>query len=136
MEDLNEKGYIEINDLFPEEKLLRVQSIIDRPLNMPSITTKDFKEPWGLVINEAMNQGCVIVTTWAVGAAAGGLVRDRETGLVVAEKDSVALHVAIETSLRDETSLTSMGEAAREEIAQWSPERAAEGFLKAIDFAL
>ena len=39
-----------------------------------------FKEPWGLVCNEAFEQGRTVIATTAVGAAAGGLVRDGETG--------------------------------------------------------
>jgi hypothetical protein len=30
------------------------------------------KKPWGLVVNEAMNQGLSVIATEAVGAAAGG----------------------------------------------------------------
>ena len=43
---------------------------------LPSVTTPTSKELWGLVVNEAMNQGVPVVTTDAVGAAAGGLVQD------------------------------------------------------------
>ncbi len=50
---------------------------------VPSIPTRDFLEPWGLVVNEAFDQGVPVIATTAVGAAAGGLVRHEETGLVV-----------------------------------------------------
>ena len=43
---------------------------------LPSIPTPRFKEPWGLVCNEAMQQGRPMIATTAVGAVAGGLVRD------------------------------------------------------------
>ena len=39
------------------------------------IPTRDFLEPWGLVVNEAFDQGVPVIATDAVGAAAGGLVR-------------------------------------------------------------
>ena len=39
-----------------------------------------FREPWGLVVNEAMNRGLAVIASDAVGAAAGGLVRDGENG--------------------------------------------------------
>ena len=42
--------------------------------------SRRFREPWGLVVNEAMNQHVAIVASDAVGAAAGGLVRDGATG--------------------------------------------------------
>ena len=50
---------------------------------VPSIPTRDFLEPWGLVVNEAFDQGVPVIATTAVGAVAGGLVRHEETGLVV-----------------------------------------------------
>src|SRR5581483_4620011 len=43
---------------------------------LPSIPTPRFREPWGLVCNEAMHQGRPVIATDAVGAVAGGLVRD------------------------------------------------------------
>ena len=52
-------------------------------LVLPSIRTRTFTEPWGLVTNEAMHQGTPVIATDAVGAAAGGLVRDGRNGLVV-----------------------------------------------------
>ena len=68
---------------------------------LPSIPTPRFKEPWGLVCNEAMEQGRPMVATTAVGAVAGGLVRDGETGLVVAPGDPAALAGAIDRLLSD-----------------------------------
>ena len=44
------------------------------------IPTRTFCEPWGLVINEAMDRGLQVIATDAVGAAAGGLVRDGRNG--------------------------------------------------------
>lgn len=120
-------------DYISNEELYRYYAISDIFV-LPSITTRDFKEPWGLVINEAMNQGCAVVTTEAVGAAKGGLVEDRKTGFIVPERDSSALQAAIETLLKNERLLTSMKEAARERIKYWSPERMSEGFIEAIDY--
>ncbi|MFZ0092202.1 MAG: glycosyltransferase family 4 protein, partial [Solirubrobacteraceae bacterium] len=68
---------------------------------LPSIPTARFKEPWGLVCNEAMDQGRPVIATTAVGAAAGGLVRDGETGVVIAPGDPVALAAAIDRLLAD-----------------------------------
>ena len=62
---------------------------------LPSITTALDKEPWGLVVNEAMHAGLPVVATDAVGAAAGGLVRDGENGFVVPERDADALAAAV-----------------------------------------
>ena len=64
-------------------------------LVVPSIRTRTFREPWGLVVNEAMNRGLPVIASDAVGAAAGGLVRDGVNGLVVPAGDSAALAAAI-----------------------------------------
>jgi glycosyltransferase involved in cell wall biosynthesis len=64
-------------------------------LAIPSIPTPEFVEPWGLVANEAMNQRTPIITTDAVGAAAGGLLRHERNALVVPAGDPVALAAAL-----------------------------------------
>ena len=62
---------------------------------VPSVATRDFREPWGLVVNEAFNQGVPVIATDAVGAVAGGLVRHERTGLVVPAGDVGALAAAL-----------------------------------------
>ena len=54
---------------------------------LPSVTTPAGKEPWGLVVNEAFNQGVPVVASEAVGAAAGGLVKDEINGFIIREQD-------------------------------------------------
>ena len=65
---------------------------------LPSVTMPTGKEPWGLVVNEAMNQGLPVVATEAVGAAAGGLVQAGVNGFIVPERDSEALAQVISTN--------------------------------------
>src|SRR5439155_1835173 len=62
---------------------------------VPSVPTRDFLEPWGLVVNEAFDQGVPVIATDAVGAAAGGLVQHERTGLVVPAGDAGALAAAL-----------------------------------------
>jgi glycosyltransferase involved in cell wall biosynthesis len=71
---------------------------------VPSVPTRDFLEPWGLVVNEAFDQGVPVIATTAVGAAAGGLVRHEQTGLVVPPGDAAALAAALRR-LRDDPAL-------------------------------
>ena len=78
---------------------------------VPSVPTRDFLEPWGLVVNEAFHQGVPVIATDAVGAAAGGLVQHERTGLVVPAGDAEALGAAIRR-LRDDRALR--GAARRE----------------------
>ena len=77
---------VEIVGYLPQEDLPAVLAR-SRALVLPSVTTELDQEPWGLVVNEAMHAGLPVVTTDAVGAAAGGLVRDGGNGLVVPERD-------------------------------------------------
>lgn len=105
-------------------------------LVLPSITTTTFKEPWGLVVNEAFNQGCPVVVTDAVGAGMGGLVKNGVNGFVVAERNSDALAVAMNNILSDETLRQSLSHNALEEIKKWTYERQAKGFIDAIEYSL
>jgi glycosyltransferase involved in cell wall biosynthesis len=59
-------------------------------LVIPSLRTRSFREPWGLVANEAMNQSTPVIATDEVGAVAGGLVRHERNGLVVPAGDAGA----------------------------------------------
>jgi glycosyltransferase involved in cell wall biosynthesis len=85
---------------------------------VPSIPQRDFLEPWGLVVNEAFDQGVPVIATNAVGAAAGGLVRHEKTGLVVPAGDSAALAAALRR-LRDDAALRKrLGAAGRSAVAE------------------
>lgn len=64
-------------------------------LVVPSIRTRRFREPWGLVVNEAMHRSVAVIASDEVGAAAGGLVRHEKTGLVVPAGNAQALGAAI-----------------------------------------
>ncbi|MFB0516188.1 MAG: glycosyltransferase family 4 protein [Candidatus Neomarinimicrobiota bacterium] len=101
---------------------------------LPSITTPNFKEPWGLVVNEAFNQGLPVIATEAVGAAVGGLVQDEVNGLVVPERDSAALTHALERILKDPELRERLSVAARTTIEGWRNEHMVEGFRNAIAY--
>jgi glycosyltransferase involved in cell wall biosynthesis len=103
---------------------------------LPSVTTATEKETWGLVVNEAMNQGLPVIATDAVGAAAGGLVRSGLNGFVVPERDSAALTEAMERILGDDELRDTMSRNARAIIAGWDNDQMVKGFEQAIDYAL
>lgn len=99
---------------------------------VPSIPTRDFKEPWGLVVNEAFHQGVPVIATDAVGAVAGGLVQHERNGLVVPAGDEAALAAALRR-LHDEPELRSrLGENARRDVAPYTQEAWAEGMSRAL----
>jgi glycosyltransferase involved in cell wall biosynthesis len=101
-------------------------------LVLPSIHTASFREPWGLVVNESMLQRTPVIVSDAVGAAAGGLVRDGRNGFVVPAGDAGALAtrlraLAIDTELRAQ-----MGLAARDDAAAYTPGAWAAGMGRAL----
>jgi glycosyltransferase involved in cell wall biosynthesis len=99
---------------------------------LPSIPTPRFLEPWGLTVNEAMHQARPVVVSDAVGAAAGGLVRNDETGLVVRAGDTGALAGAIERLLTDEALATRLGEAGHQAVSAYTYDAMAEAFDRAL----
>ena len=83
---------------------------------IPSLRTRSFREPWGLVANEAMNQSTAIIASDEVGAVAGGLVRHERNGLVVKAGDATALAGSPAAPAR-------RPRAARPAGRQWTPRR-------------
>ena len=101
-------------------------------LVVPSVSTRTFREPWGLVVNEAMNRGLAVIATDAVGAAAGGLVRDGHNGLIVPAGDSRALAEAIARLAADRQLRSRMGSAGSADVLAFSHDAWAEGFSRAL----
>ncbi|MGA2013744.1 MAG: glycosyltransferase family 4 protein [Solirubrobacteraceae bacterium] len=102
---------------------------------VPSVATPRFKEPWGLVCNEAMLQRRPVVVTSAVGAAGGGLVRDGVTGLVVGPGDPAGLAGAIDRLLADPALRDRLGAAAHDAAAAYTYEAMAAAFDRALAVA-
>jgi glycosyltransferase involved in cell wall biosynthesis len=103
---------------------------------LASVPTRRFREPWGLVCNEAMHQGRPVVASDAVGAVAGGLVRPNETGLVVVAGDPAALARAITELLGDSELRARLGRAARQAVAPYTYEAMASAFDRALATAM
>jgi glycosyltransferase involved in cell wall biosynthesis len=103
---------------------------------LPSVPTPRFREPWGLVCNEAMHQGTPVIATSAVGAVAGGLVRDGETGVVLAPGDPNALAAAIARLLNDPELGARLGGAARQAVAGYTYDAMVAAFDRALATAI
>ena len=99
---------------------------------LPSVPTRDFREPWGLVVNEAFNLGVPVIATDAVGAVAGGLVRHERTGLVVPAGDVGALAAALRRMHDDPELRARLGAAAREAVKDYTHDAWAAGVSKAL----
>jgi glycosyltransferase involved in cell wall biosynthesis len=102
-------------------------------LVLPSIATRTFREPWGLVINEAMNRALPVIVSDAVGAAAGGLVRDEVNGLIVPAGDVEALARAIARLAEDRPLRARLGAQGARDVRAYSYEAWAAGFSAALD---
>ena len=120
-------------DYVPNTELYRYYHIADVVV-VPSITTPLFKEPWGLIVNEAMNQGCPVIASDAVGAARGGLLEDGKNGLVVPERDDELLAAALTRVLDDPDFHQNLSLSARGTISSWTYDRMAQGFFDALQF--
>jgi glycosyltransferase involved in cell wall biosynthesis len=100
---------------------------------IPSIPSRRFVEPWGLVANEAMNQHCAVIATDAVGAAAGGLVRHERTGLVVPAGDTRALAAAIRRLHDDPPLRERLAREGAEAVRAYTYDTWAAGFTAALE---
>jgi len=104
-------------------------------LVVPSVPTPTFREPWGLVCNEAMHLGLPVIASTAVGAAAGGLVRHERNGLVVPAGDPAALAAALARLVRSPELRARLGRAARDDVAPYTFAAWAAGFAAALEAA-
>jgi glycosyltransferase involved in cell wall biosynthesis len=89
------------------------------------------REPWGLVVNEAMNAGRAIVASDQVGSAAD-LVRPGVNGAIVPAGDDAALAAALADIVGDPARCRAMGEASRRLIAGWGFEQDVAGLKQAM----
>jgi glycosyltransferase involved in cell wall biosynthesis len=99
---------------------------------VPSVPTRDFLEPWGLVVNEAFHQGRPVIATDAVGAVAGGLVRHERNGLVVPAGDADALAAALRRLHDDPELRDRLGAAARADVRPYTQQAWAAGMSRAL----
>jgi glycosyltransferase involved in cell wall biosynthesis len=99
---------------------------------LPSIPTPRFREPWGLVCNEAFEQARPMIASTAVGAVAGGLVSDGETGVVIGPEDPGALARSIDLLLADDALRKRLGTAARAAVQPYTYEAMATAFDQAL----
>lgn len=87
-------------------------------------------EPWGVVANEACAAGVPVVTTPGAGAA-GEIVVHGKTGLVLPLDEDLWVE-QVGQLLDDEDRRSALGRAAREIIAPYNYEAAAQGIVDAV----
>jgi glycosyltransferase involved in cell wall biosynthesis len=101
-------------------------------LVVPSLRTRSFREPWGLVCNEAMNQRLAIIASDETGAAAGGLVRHERNALITRAGDPAELAAALQRLHGDPVLRSRLGEAGRRDVAAYTYGAYAAGFAEAL----
>jgi glycosyltransferase involved in cell wall biosynthesis len=126
---------IDVVGYLPQERLPDALARA-RCLVLPSITTALDREPWGLVVNEAMHAGLPVIATDAVGAAAGGLVRHDSNGLIVPERDPRALANAIRRLTADPALAARLGDQARRDVERFTHGAMADAFEAAVEHAV
>jgi glycosyltransferase involved in cell wall biosynthesis len=104
-------------------------------LVLPSVPTATFREPWGLVVNEAMLQRTPVISSDAVGAAAGGLVQNGRTGLVFPAGDAASLAGSLKSLAADPDRRRAMGDAAFQSASRLDSRAWAAGMGAALEHA-
>lgn len=91
--------------------------------------TSDFNEGWGAVLNEAMNSGCAIVASHAIGAVPY-LVTSGENGFIYKYGNQEELYKRISTLIESPQMRRALGENAYKTIVEeWNAESAANRLL-------
>jgi glycosyltransferase involved in cell wall biosynthesis len=86
-------------------------------------------EPWGLVVNEAMNLGLPIIASDQVGAVPDLVGADN--GWVFPAGRVPSLARVLDEALADRAALTARGKASLRRISGWDIPHTAEGFVRA-----
>jgi glycosyltransferase involved in cell wall biosynthesis len=124
------KANFRFHGLLPENDVAELLGLVDGFL----LPTKS--EAWGLVVNEAMACGVPVVASPFAGSTRD-LIEDGVTGYVVEPTDIPALAAVISRLLSDGPECRKVGRAGAEAVrAKASLEKAAEGFVAAIDCAM
>jgi len=90
------------------------------------------KEPWGLVINEAMACGLAVIAFQHCGAAVD--LVEEGTGIKLLEFSVAEGAKAMELLINDPLLLKAMQVNSRAKIQAWSIENAAEGIVRAVTY--
>ena len=97
------------------------------------LTTSDFKEGWGAVLNESMNSACAVVASHAVGSAPC-LVKDKYNGLIYESGNVNELFSKIKYLLDNTDEQVRLGKAAYKTICdEWNAEIAAKRLIILIN---
>jgi glycosyltransferase involved in cell wall biosynthesis len=125
---------IEQNKLNDHIKLLgNIQNvqILDKMRSSNAfIFTSDRGEGWGVVVNEAMSNGCTVVASHDIGSIPF-LIENEVNGLVFKSKNLDSLFAQVEKLINNRGLCDSLAKAAYKTIIEtWNPEIAASNFVQ------
>lgn len=94
------------------------------------LVTSNRREGWGAVVNEAMNSGCAVVGSHAVGSVPF-LIKNGKNGLIYKSGDDESLYQKTAFLLNNTAEREQIGKAAYRSITElWNSKVAAERFIK------
>ena len=112
----------------------RNQSEMPRFLDLATVFVLPSRhEPWGLIVNEAMNAGVPVIVSDDVGCHPD-LVTDGVEGFVYPVRDVDALTLALRRVLATPETAAAMGRRALQRISAWGFEQDVAGLKQAIAF--
>ena len=92
--------------------------------------TSDRNEGWGAVLNEAMNSGCAVIASHAIGSVPY-LIKNGENGLVFKDGDLNDLKNKVKRLVDRPDECARLGRAAYDTmVTQWNAENAAKRLIK------
>ncbi len=139
----NGSMYEKIQQTITKKKLGELVTLTDSiPANKVSeymkragifVTTSDFQEGWGAVVNEAMSCGCAVVGSHAVGSVPY-LIDDAQNGLIYKRGSNNGLFKSVSAVLEDADFQYKLGYNAYKTISEtWNAKKAAENLMKLIE---
>lgn len=94
------------------------------------VLTSDKQEGWGVVVNEAMANGCLVVCSNAVGCAPF-LLKDKENGLLFESENAHSLYSKILWAINHQVDGQIIRSNAYKTVKEdWSPKRAAKNLYQ------
>lgn len=94
--------------------------------------TSDRYEGWGAVLNEAMNSGCAVVASHAIGSVPF-LINDGKNGLIYRSGDIEDLYEKVKFLIENQNKAAELGKKAYSTLTGlWNAETAAERFIELV----